>query len=223
MKKHLIVVAGGSGKRMESNIPKQFLLLDDKPVIMHTISAFYNYDQNLNIILVLPEEQFIYWSELCEKYNFSIPHQITAGGSERFFSVKNGLDLIKENGVVAIHDGVRPLVNKKTIAAVFAKAIETGNAVPYKDITESIRKVENDISAHVNRDEYKIIQTPQCFEVDLIQKAYRQGYIEKFTDDASVVENFGVKINLVQGNSENIKITNQSDLALALNLLKTVR
>lgn len=220
MQKSVIIVAGGSGKRMGTDVPKQFLLLKSKPVLMHTISCFYNYDNKMKIIVVLPKEHISVWMQLCVEHNFNIKHQITEGGSERFYSVKNGLEKINNNGIVAIHDGVRPLVSKETIARCLKKADETGAAIPVMPVVESLRKIEGENSIAVNRAEFVSVQTPQCFNIDLLKKAYQQEFTLSFTDDASVVEKFGHQVSLVQGNIENIKITSPQDLILAEYLLK---
>lgn len=215
MQKSVIIVAGGSGKRMGTEIPKQFLLLKGKPILMHTIKRFYSYDTAIEIILVLPKEQISVWKELCVEHNFSIQHKIAEGGSERFYSVKKGLEKLQHNGIVAIHDGVRPLVSIDTIDRCFVKAIETGAAIPVMPVIESLRKLNGENSYAVNRSEFVLVQTPQCFNIDLLKKAYEQDFSAQFTDDASVIELAGAKVVLVNGNIENIKITTPQDLALA--------
>jgi len=222
MKQYALIVAGGSGSRMGTDIPKQFLLLQNKPVLMHTIEAFYNYNSNIEIILVLPDNQKDYWAKLCSEYPFNTQHNIVSGGITRFQSVKNGLNRITDtdDALVAIHDGVRPLVNKITIDNCFRIAQLKGNAIPFIPLNDSIRKVEGLNSIHVNRDDYKAIQTPQAFHLQLIKNAYSQNYQEHFTDDASVLENIGEAINLVDGNRENIKITTPIDLLFAEAILK---
>ena len=219
MKKYLIVVAGGSGTRMKSNVPKQFMLLKKKPVLMHTLSVFHEFDADLKIILVIPFEHQSEWSALCNQYNFEIPHMVTRGGESRFHSVKNGLDTIQEDGLVAIHDGVRPLVSFENISNVFKTAELRGNAVPCIRLNDSIRKVDGENSEALNREHYRLIQTPQCFHVSKIKKAYTQDYSSLFTDCASVLENIGEKIFLVEGNFENIKITTPGDLLVAEGLM----
>lgn len=219
MQKSVIIVAGGSGKRMGTNVPKQFLLLKSKPVLMHTISCFYCYNNEIDIVVVLPKEHISVWQQLCVEHNFNIKHQIAEGGTERFYSVKNGLEKITHKGVVAIHDGVRPLVSKETIARSFNKASETGAAIPVMPVIETLRKIEGEKSIAVNRSEFVSVQTPQCFNIDLLKKAYQQEFTPLFTDDASVVEKFGHEVSLVEGNIENIKITTPQDLALAEYLL----
>lgn len=219
MQKSVIIVAGGSGKRMGTETPKQFLLLKSKPILMHTIACFYAFDSAIEILLVLPKEHISVWQQLCVEHNFNIKHQITEGGSERFYSVKNGLEKINNNGIVAIHDGVRPLVSKETIARCFKKADEIGAAIPVMPVVESLRKVDGESSKSVNRSEYVSVQTPQCFNIELIKSAYQQDFSNTFTDDASVVEKFGHQVSLVNGNIENIKITSPQDLILAEYLL----
>jgi 2-C-methyl-D-erythritol 4-phosphate cytidylyltransferase len=220
VKKFVLMMAGGSGSRMNNNIPKQFVELNGKPVIMHTFQVFYDFDPTINFILVLPEQQVECWKQLCEKHNFCIPHEIAFGGETRFFSVKNGLEKISGDGIVFIHDSVRPLVSVKTIENCLAKTLEKGNALPVVAVTESVRKVKKDSSKAVDRNNYKLVQTPQTFKVDQIKKAYLQTFSEHFTDDASVLENTGEKIHLVDGNHENIKITYPQDLTIAEALLK---
>lgn len=221
MHKYAIIVAGGKGERMGENIPKQFLELNGKPILMHTIEKFYQTFQNLTIILALPENQFDFWEELCYKYGFTnIPHEIVAGGKMRFHSVQNALAKVNEEGIVAVHDGVRPLVSSKTIVACFEMAQKFGIAIPVVDLVDSIRYVSKTENKAVNRSCYKSVQTPQCFKTSLIKQAYLQPYSESFTDDASVVEAIGEKICLVEGNKENIKITSPEDLVVATTYLK---
>jgi 2-C-methyl-D-erythritol 4-phosphate cytidylyltransferase len=217
--KYVIIVAGGSGKRMGSELPKQFIPLGGKPLLMHTIERFYTYDTNLKITVVLPESQHVYWQKQCVELNFTIPHALCKGGVERFYSVKNGLNSIAGEGLVAIHDGVRPLVSFATIARCFEKANESSAAIPVVPATESIRKVKGEVNKAVNRNHYFMVQTPQVFSVDLLKKAYQQDYDCTFTDDASVVERLNQTISLVEGNVENIKITRPFDLLIAEALL----
>lgn len=223
MSNYAIIVAGGKGERMGQQLPKQFLELAGKPILMHTIEKFYNTSPEFKIILALPENQFDYWEELCYKYEFTkIPHQLVAGGKTRFDSVKNALKLVTESGIVAIHDGVRPLVSTQTITNCIAAAQINGNAIPVVDVVDSLRfvsKQENTNKA-VPRSCYKNVQTPQCFKTEIIVKAYQQDFDESLTDDASVVEKLGFSIHLVDGNIENIKITSPIDIALAEVLMK---
>ncbi|MBN2173975.1 MAG: 2-C-methyl-D-erythritol 4-phosphate cytidylyltransferase [Bacteroidales bacterium] len=220
MEKELIIVAGGQGKRMYSEIPKQFLNVAGRPILFHTIDCFRNYPEDIRITLVLPEPFMDFWKSLCKRFDYYPEHTLVEGGESRFYSVKNGLKNIKGRCLIAIHDGVRPLVAKDTLNRVFKKAEETGNAVPIMKINESLRKLENDDCFPVDRRAYRLVQTPQCFHSDIITKAYQQEYQEHFTDDASVVESLGVKINLVDGNAENIKITRPSDMKIAEAFLK---
>jgi 2-C-methyl-D-erythritol 4-phosphate cytidylyltransferase len=221
-RKHIIIVAGGKGSRMGTEIPKQFLLLKDKPVLMHTINLFFQFDKQANIILVLPETQIEYWKGLIKKYLFTINHKIIKGGKERFFSVKNALSSIKEEGGdIWIHDGVRPLVSKNTLTNI-AKAIKKHKAVvPMLPIEESIRKTKNGKTKTVNRENYRLVQTPQVFKNIEIQNAYKQEYQKQFTDDASVYEYHNGEIHSILGNKENIKITTTEDLSLAEYYLKS--
>jgi 2-C-methyl-D-erythritol 4-phosphate cytidylyltransferase len=220
MKKFALVVAGGSGKRMKGTMPKQFLELNDQPVLMHTFECFINYDPEIEFILVLPGRQMEFWKDLCEKHHFQIKHKLAFGGMTRFQSVKNGLELVSEEGIVFIHDGVRPLVSKQTIQNCFETALAMGNALPVVQVTESVRIVDSEKNRQVDRTKYFLVQTPQTFQSTLIKKAYNQAYDDDFTDDASVLEKFGQKIKLVEGNRENIKITWPEDLTIAKAFIK---
>ncbi|MBQ8608391.1 MAG: 2-C-methyl-D-erythritol 4-phosphate cytidylyltransferase [Bacteroidaceae bacterium] len=223
MEKYVIIVAGGKGLRMGNALPKQFIPIGGKPLLMHTIDVFYQYDKNIHIILVLPIGQQAYWKELCKEYAFQRPYLLANGGDTRFHSVQNGLSLIdgQENGIVGVHDGVRPFVSIETIKQCYDTAERLDAVVPVTDINETIRYVSSTSQSHtVNRDEYKLVQTPQVFNLQLLKQAYQQEYIETFTDDASVVEAMGKTIHLVTGNRENIKITTPFDLTIAETLLK---
>jgi 2-C-methyl-D-erythritol 4-phosphate cytidylyltransferase len=220
VEKHVIIVAGGIGKRMQTEIPKQFLNVAGRPVLIHTFECFLNYAKDIKITLVLPEPYIDFWKSLCKRFTFEIDHKVVEGGPTRFISVRKGLKEIQNGSLVAIHDGVRPLVAKETLYRVFKKAEETGNAIPAVKINESLRKINDENSFYVNRREYRLIQTPQCFHAELIKKAYKQEFEEEFTDDATVIEAMGIKINLVEGNSENIKITRAGDLKIAEAFLK---
>ena len=222
MKKHVIIVAGGSGTRMNNKIPKQFLLIAGKPMLFYTIDTFYNFSKDLNIILVLPSSQIERWKKLCKKFNYKVPHSIVKGGRTRFNSVKNGLKFINEAGIIAVHDGVRPMVSNKTISNVYNAAEKHGVAIPVIAVNDSLRELSDKTNWSVNRNKYKIVQTPQCFRSDILLKAYEQKYNETFTDDASVVEKSGVKIFLVEGNKENIKITTTLDLSIAESLINHI-
>ena len=220
LKKYALIVAGGSGSRMNSSIAKQFIELNGKPILMRTLDTFYKFDPNFTIILVLPKEQIYFWQILCEKHHFSVPHQVIAGGETRFHSVKNGLAAITTEGIVAIHDGVRPLVSQATISRCLDTAAKWGNAVPCLPIFESVRQINNDESAQLDRSQLRIIQTPQVFSTTLIKSAFEQEFDSAFTDDASVLEKTGEKIQMVDGNRENIKITDPLDLVIAEAFLK---
>lgn len=215
--KNVIIVAGGKGLRMGGDIPKQFIPVNGKPVLMHTLENFYSYDNNINIILVLPVDHQDYWKSLCCEYSFSVPHCIADGGETRFHSVKNGLDLINDNsGVVGVHDGVRPFVSHEVIDNCFSSAELGLAAVPVIDVVETVRFMKDEAeSVTVPRDKYKLVQTPQVFPVSMLKNAYNQPYTPDFTDDASVVEAMGVKVTLVKGNRENIKLTTPFDLKIA--------
>jgi 2-C-methyl-D-erythritol 4-phosphate cytidylyltransferase len=220
MQKFVVVVAGGKGLRMGSEIPKQFMVLNHLPILMHTLTNFYQWDNEVNLILVLPENQREYWTKLCAQFNFTIPHKITNGGETRFHSVLNGLQLVPKDSLVAIHDAVRPFVSKKTIQKCFDEAKANGNAIPFTFIPDSLRWVENGESKILNRDKVVKILTPQVFQSNILHLAFQQPYQDFFTDDASVIENIGQKINLVEGNPENIKITTPNDLIIAEAYLK---
>lgn len=220
MEKYVVVVAGGSGTRMNNVVPKQFIELKGRPVLMHTIDQFVKAIPDIHIVLVLSAVYVSQWEELCEKYNFKIKHQLAEGGETRFHSVKNGLVLVPENSIVGIHDAARPLVSVATILAAFKVAEKMGNAAPAVSINESIREVHGNNNRAVDRNKYYIIQTPQCFQTNLIKKAFLQEYQYTFTDDASVLEALGETINLVEGNRENIKITTPQDLIVAEALMK---
>lgn len=219
MKEYVLIVAGGKGMRMGSELPKQFLPIGGKPVLMHTIEAFYACRQEMRIIVVLPVSQQSYWTELCRKHCFSIPHVVADGGETRFHSVKNGLSFVDTPGLVGVHDGVRPFVSQEVIERCYALAAGKQAVIPVVDVIDTIRHVEGDKSATMNRDEYKLVQTPQVFDADLLKRAYEQPYTPRFTDDASVVEALGIPVVLTSGNRENIKITTPFDLKIAAALL----
>ncbi|OKS85511.1 2-C-methyl-D-erythritol 4-phosphate cytidylyltransferase [Mucilaginibacter polytrichastri] len=213
---YAIIVAGGTGSRMQSSLPKQFLLLNGKPVMMHTIEAFYNSTYHPKIIIILHADFHEYWKTLCTKHQFNIPHQLVNGGETRFHSVKNGLDTIKDNdALVAVQDAVRPLTPIEVINKAYSQANAHGNAIVAVKSRDSIRQLKNGISQHLHREEIYLVQTPQTFKMALLQKAYEQPFDDTFTDDASVVERSGVKINLVEGSHANIKITFPEDIAIA--------
>ena len=214
MNKYVIIVAGGRGLRMGSELPKQFLLLGGKPVLMHTIEAFYRYDADIQVVLVLPRDHQDYWKSLCSSYHFEIPHRIVDGGETRFHSVRNGLQVIGGTGLVGVHDGVRPFVSKEVIERCYLEAEQKQAVIPVVEVVETVRHLQGDESSTVPRYEYRLVQTPQVFSVPLLKKAYLQPYSPSFTDDASVVESFGEKVFLTEGNRENIKITTPFDLII---------
>lgn len=215
MKNSCIIVAGGSGLRMGAELPKQFIAVNGMPLLMHTIRKFYTFDPSLRLIVVLPAEQIVFWKELCVQHNFGIPHQVTGGGATRFASVKNGLALARDSDLIAIHDGVRPLVSHATLTRCFSCAAEHGTAVPVLPASESVREGSMIESVPVDRSRYFMVQTPQVFEASILQQSYLQAWKPEFTDDASVVEHMGQPVNLVMGNRENIKITFPEDLLFA--------
>jgi 2-C-methyl-D-erythritol 4-phosphate cytidylyltransferase len=219
---YVIIVAGGSGSRMQSLVPKQFMLLNGKPVLMHTIEAFQSSDTQPQIILVLPAGSHTFWEQLCAEHNFNIPHQLVNGGETRFHSVKNGLETIPDDveSIIAVHDAVRPLTNKQIIDESYQYASKHENAVAAVKSRDSVRQLKNGISECLLRDEIYLVQTPQTFQSAQLKKAYLQSYDSKFTDDASVVEEMGVTINLIDGDYKNIKITFPEDIAFAELILK---
>ncbi len=219
MIKTAIIVAGGKGERMQTNVPKQFLEIKGKPILMRTLEAFWNYDNKMQLVLVLPSVQIDSWKELCKKYAFNIEHSIVEGGATRFHSVKNGLTVIADQSLVAVHDGVRPLVSNDTIARCFDFAEELQAVIPVVDLVDSIRETDENGNRAMDRSKYKLVQTPQVFHGTVLKKAYDQEFSSFFTDDASVVEMAGVKVHLVEGNRENIKITTEIDLKIAEALL----
>ena len=221
MKHYVIIVAAGRGSRMQSPVPKQFLRLNGKPVLIHSISAFAEFDPEIKVILVLPADQFAQWEKIAAEFPMPVSVTITAGGETRFESVKNGLaQITDEEGIVAVHDAVRPLVSKKTILTAYKAAERYGNAVPAIPLSDSIRQIESTQSIAVDRSRYCLIQTPQCFSIELLKRAYTQEYKYTFTDDASVVESLGEHIHLVDGNEDNFKLTTPTDLVIAEALIK---
>lgn len=218
MDRYAILVAGGKGLRMGSDIPKQFLPLRGRPVLMHTIDVFRRTYPDIHIILVLPREQQYYWRQLCGQHDYDVELCVADGGDTRFHSVRNGLSQIPDGarGVVGVHDGVRPFVSPETIRRCFEAAEEFGAVVPVVPVVETVRQLLADGSSMtVDRNAYRLVQTPQTFDIQLLKKAYGQPFDPFFTDDASVVEAMGHPIKLVEGNNENIKLTNPADLKLA--------
>ena len=220
---YIIITAGGKGLRMGSDIPKQFLPVGGLPILMRTILRFRKYSKNLRIVLVLPKAQEAYWQQLCREYHFNEDYQIVDGGATRFHSIQNGLSVIPDNeiGVVGVHDGVRPFPSIEVIDRCYETARQKKTAIPVIPAIESIRHIDNsdeqgNIFSHsVIRSEYRLVQTPQCFDIQLLKAANKQPYSDKFTDDASVVEAYGEIVTMVEGNRENIKITTPFDLKIA--------
>ena len=231
MRKTVILVAGGKGVRMGGDLPKQFIPVDGKPILMHTAEVFYQWDSLAGLFIVIPEDHAGYWQMLCKELNFNIPHRLVFGGETRFHSVRNALQAIENAGthiiggidscnvddvglladpgsaLIAVHDGVRPYVSTEVITACFHAAEKYGAAIPVTPMIESVREITGAENRPFDRTRLRIVQTPQVFRADILQKAYKQPYNERFTDDASVVETFGQKIHLVEGAPENIKIT----------------
>lgn len=219
MSTSVIITAGGIGKRMGKKLPKQFIQLNEKPILMYTLERFYHFDPQMQLILTLPLEWKSYWDDLVDEYDFAIPHRVVSGGSERYHSIKNALAYCTGD-IIAIHDGVRPLVSEDTLDSCFRLVEKLKAVIPVVPITESLRKRSIDGSTPVNRTEYILVQTPQVFTREIITNAYNRTYHAGITDDASLVEESGIKVFTVPGNEENIKITTQTDLAIAEFLLK---
>lgn len=215
----VIITAGGIGKRLGASVPKQFVPLNDQPLLMYTLSKFYHYDPSMQLILTLPEEWIAYWDHLVQEQEFRIPHRVVTGGNERFDSVNNALEYCMGD-VIAIHDGVRPLVSQETLDRCFA-AVRTEKAViPVLPVLESLRIKDKQTSKSVNRDDYMLVQTPQCFEAKILRAAYAKAKGNRYSDDATLVEESGQEIHWVEGNRENIKITTSFDIHIARHLLK---
>ena len=214
---YIIIVAGGKGLRMGSDIPKQFLPIGGKPVLMRTLERFREYSDDIQIILVLPEAQQEYWHQLCDEYHFDVEYTLANGGQTRFHSVQNGLAKVPDDaqGVVGVHDGVRPFPSIEVIKNCYETACTAKAVIPVIPVVETVRQLDGDSSQTVPRDQYRLVQTPQTFDIQLLKAANKQPYNDGFTDDASVVEAFGHKITLVEGNRENIKITTPYDLKIA--------
>ena len=219
---YVIIVAGGKGLRMGSDIPKQFLPIAGKPVLMRTLERFRAYSSTLQIVLVLPEAQQDYWKQLCKQYDFKVDYQLANGGQTRFHSVQNGLALVPDDaeGVVGVHDGVRPFPSIDVIRNCYDTARSAKAVIPVIPVVETVRQLKSEGSITVPRDQYRLVQTPQTFDIQLLKAANRQPYNDGFTDDASVVESYGHAITLVEGNRENIKITTPYDIIVAEALCK---
>lgn len=221
--KAAIIVAGGMGRRMGGSIPKQFMLLRGRPVLCWSIEAFHRYDAAMPIVVVLPEEQIPIWRTLCIGHHFHVPHEVVAGGAERFHSVHEGLKKITGEPLVAVHDGVRPLVSTDVIARCFDAAAEHGAAIPVMPITSSVREVEDPPPAQnskaIDRSRLRAVQTPQCFQAAVLRKAFLLPYDPAFTDEATLVERLGTRVHLVEGDERNLKVTTPMDLHIAEALL----
>jgi len=220
MKKFVLFTAGGMGIRMQTSTPKQFIEIAGKPALIHAMEAFVRYDSGLSFVLVLPENYIKEWNDYCRGYQLVPPHLVVSGGSTRFHSVQNGLKHVPEDNLVAIHDGVRPLVSLQTIQRVFECAEKFGNAIPCVKIKESLRCFSQAISKPLDRESVRIVQTPQAFHSNIIKRAYEKEYSDEFTDDATLLESNGFVIHSVEGNYENLKITTPEDLVLAEALLR---
>lgn len=233
MERFVIIVAGGKGLRMGADLPKQFIPVEGKPVLMYTLEAFSEWDPSAVLVLVLPEEHQEYWKMLCREIGCTASHHIVNGGDTRFHSVRNGLEFLaeelgisaerKEKALIAVHDGVRPFVAEEVIENCFANAEQEGNAIPAIPIVDSLREVTDEGNRPVNRADYFAVQTPQVFHSDILLRAYTQSYVKDFTDDASVVEAMGETISMVPGNRENIKITTPFDLMIAKSLCELTK
>lgn len=224
MERFAILVAGGQGLRMGGDVPKQFLPLGGRPVLMHTIDRFREVFPDMHIIVVLPQGQHDYWHDLCRRHHLEGGFLTAPGGDTRFHSVLNGLNAIPADvseGLVGVHDGVRPFVSRDTLLRCYEEAARSGTAVPVTPVVETLRHVSPDgESVTVPRGDYRLVQTPQVFSLALLRQAYRQPYAPQFTDDASVVEALGERITLVEGNRENIKLTTPADLLLTKGIME---
>ena len=223
MQQYVLIVAGGKGERMENSTPKQFIELNGRPLLMLSMEAFAEKLPDRKFVVILPVGKIADWKNLCQLHHFQIEHEIAEGGPKRFHSVKSGLKLVPDNVLVAIHDANRPFVSKETIQRCFEMAKRKGNAVPVIHFSESVREISGVLSQVVDRSKLRIVQTPQIFNSTQIKKAYMQNYEESFTDDASVLEKAGYQVNLVEGNSENFKITHPADIILAQQFLDKLR
>lgn len=212
---NVIIVAGGKGLRMGQDLPKQFIPIGDKPILMHTIEAFFKFDNSIRIVVALSESYLDYWSTICEEYGFNIKHEVVVGGETRFHSVKNALDIINE-GFVAVHDAARPFVSSQLIDSCFKASVIYHSVIPVLEVTDSLRElIDKEESKIVNRNAFRTVQTPQVFEVNLLKRAYEIDFRTTFTDDASVIEALGEHIHLIEGERNNIKITTPFDLDLS--------
>ena len=221
MNKYLVVVAGGKGLRVGGAIPKQFLPIGGEPILMHTLRAMNGALAPKRIVVVLPESHMEHWRRICEGHHFDVPHEMVIGGDTRWQSVKNGLATLPDDGLVAIHDGVRPFVAVKVVQGCAEAAKEHGGAIPTLPLNDSLRQLDGDNSFIVHRSSYLAVQTPQIFRTAELKHAYERPYSEEYTDDAAVYEADGGVVSLIRGNRENIKITHSSDLLFANALLSS--
>jgi len=219
MHRSTIIVAGGSGKRLGGPVPKQFQTVKGRPLLMWTIEAFHRFDPGMDLIVVLPQAHFDIWKALCMGHRFFITHEVVAGGEQRWHSVKAGLEKVEGDGLVAVHDGVRPLVSSDLIARCFDAADKSAAAIPVVPVVPSIRETTAEGSRALDRSKLLAVQTPQCFHTDLLRKAFKQPYDPSFTDEATLVERLGVKVALVEGEENNIKVTNAMDMRVVEALL----
>ena len=222
MNKYAIIVAGGTGSRLQGDVPKQFMLLSGKPVILYSIEAFLHHDPSVQIILVIHPDYLSLWEQMTRKYKISAPFQVVAGGKFRFDSVKNGLNLIRGDGLVAVHDAARPVISAAFIAYLFSETSKYGSAIPVVPLNDTIRIIDSDISHQQDRTFLRAVQTPQVFKVADLQRAYTQSYLPSYTDDGSVMESAGFPVHLAEGRRGNIKITHPEDIAVAEVLIKNL-
>jgi 2-C-methyl-D-erythritol 4-phosphate cytidylyltransferase len=215
MEKSVIIVAGGQGMRFSSGLPKQFFYIRERPLLMHTISLFHLYDRDMQIIVGIREDFMSHWESVCEQFRFDVPHILSPGGETRFHTVKNALTKVEPGNLVAVHDAVRPLLYKKTIDDCYDAAEKHGASLPCVEVHDSIRELTSEGSRWVDRSSFRLVQTPQVFRYEILMKGYENEYSESYTDDASVVEQAGFQVRLVEGNPENIKITTPEDLVFA--------
>lgn len=220
--KYAVIVAGGKGLRMGNAIPKQFLPIGNIPILAHTINAFINTFNDINIILVLPNGQLSYAQIILPHLSKQVDITLTEGGETRFHSVKNGLELVPDNAVVFIHDGARPFVSQEVINRCYEGALQAGSAIPTIAVTDSVRMIENEESKAIDRNLLRIIQTPQTFRSEIIKPAFQQNYTDSFTDEATVLEAYGYKVCLVEGDKKNIKITSPEDMILGEAYIKAI-
>ena len=223
MQKSVIIVAGGQGMRFNQELPKQFFYIRERPLLMHTIDLFHFYDRKMQIIVGIHENFLSHWESVCEQFNFDVKHILTAGGNTRFHTVKNALPSVNPGNLVGIHDAVRPLLYRKTIDACYEAAENQGASLPCVELHDSVREITSSGSRFVNRDSFRLVQTPQVFQYDILMKGYEQEYSDEFTDDASVVEMAGFPVTMVGGNPENIKITTPEDMLYAEAIFDTYK